>query len=519
MRWIQKSILFIAFAYLGLLLVYPVLHMLSWLPKTLSSTISDIYYYQRLGITWLQGLMTVILCIVISLPLAIGLWCSRLKPDIRGLLLKILLLPFVLPTVIIALAVWGFLGPQGLLAWSSDSSLPLLLYGYVLYNLGLMLWMVYNALLRIPINTLFTARCLGANQYQIFLHLLWPLIKPTVYSISLLIFLFCTTNFGLALLLGGEQWATLEVEIYTLSIHYLALADATFLALLQMLTSFLLLLWYHQYQHNQPLNFVYQYPQLTLSPWLRIICFISLVCTLFIVLGPLVWLICKSFTHGGLGLQLLWGNTEFWLALGNTIKFIAIGLPMALFLGASLAVLTKKQSLLGQVLTYLPYLVSGSLLSLALIITYPGWIDHLLLLIGGYVLLAYPFITRTMSLGLYQLNPTPLQVTQTLGAKPWQAFWHGVWPQIATPTRTGVALAGATMLGEFAITLFFSRPEWITLTTFIYKYSTRIGQTNTLQAQAASVILLCLALLLFYLITSWGKTPKHQKSYSSIQIK
>ena len=63
-----------------------------------------------------------------------------------------------------------------------------------------------------------------------------------------LVFLYSFSGFGLALILGGQQWSTLEVEIYTLVAHELALAPASILALfsLILLSSLLLLLLYFQ---------------------------------------------------------------------------------------------------------------------------------------------------------------------------------------------------------------------------------------------------------------------------------
>ena len=50
-------------------------------------------------------------------------------------------------------------------------------------------------------------------------------------------------------------------------------------------------------------------------------------------------------------------------------------------------------------------------------------------------------------------------------------------PLLKPALRRGLTLAAATCIGEFAATLFLSRPEWQTLTTLIYSYLGRAGRT------------------------------------------
>ncbi|MCY7306695.1 MAG: hypothetical protein LH632_11205, partial [Rhodoferax sp.] len=63
-----------------------------------------------------------------------------------------------------------------------------------------------------------------------------------------------------------------------------------------------------------------------------------------------------------------------------------------------------------------------------------------------------------------------------------------------------VAFAAATALGEFAVTLFLSRPEWATLTTLIYQRLGRPGGANRDAALVLAALLMLLALLAFVLI-------------------
>ena len=69
-----------------------------------------------------------------------------------------------------------------------------------------------------------------------------------------------------------------------------------------------------------------------------------------------------------------------------------------------------------------------------------------------------------------------------------------------------MAFAAATAVGEFAVTLFLSRPEWATLTTLVYEHLGRPGAANRDAALVLSCLLMGLALLAFVLI-EWA-APK-----------
>ena len=66
--------------------------------------------------------------------------------------------------------------------------------------------------------------------------------------------------------------------------------------------------------------------------------------------------------------------------------------------------------------------------------------------------------------------------------------------------RRGMAFAAATALGEFAVSLFLSRPEWLTLTTLIHQRLGRPGAASLDAALVLSLLLMLLALAAFLLI-------------------
>jgi thiamine transport system permease protein len=93
-----------------------------------------------------------------------------------------------------------------------------------------------------------------------------------------------------------------------------------------------------------------------------------------------------------------------------------------------------------------------------------------------------------------------LDAARSLGASPWRVFRRVTLPLLAPALRRGMAFAAATAVGEFAVTLFLSRPEWATLTTLIYQHLGRPGAVNRDAALVLACVLMALALLAFALI-------------------
>jgi thiamine transport system permease protein len=134
--------------------------------------------------------------------------------------------------------------------------------------------------------------------------------------------------------------------------------------------------------------------------------------------------------------------------------------------------------------TLVPFVVSPVAVAFGLLLLYPSWTASLALLVAAYALLAYPFVGQHVANALDALPPHWHQAARTLGASPWRVFVRVTLPLVAPALRRGMAFAAATALGEFAVSLFLSRPEWTTLTTLIYQHLGRPGADNLHAAHA-----------------------------------
>jgi thiamine transport system permease protein len=194
------------------------------------------------------------------------------------------------------------------------------------------------------------------------------------------------------------------------------------------------------------------------------------------------------------------------------LRFSALALAAATLLGV-LHALAAERSVPWRAAAFLPFVVSPVTVAFGLLLLYPSWTASLPLLLAAYAVLAYPFVAKSLSAGLDSLPPHVLHAARTLGASPQRTFWRVTLPLLRPALRRGMAFAAATALGEFAVTLFLSRPEWATLTTLIYQRLGHPGASSLDQAMVLACLLMLLALLAFLLI-EWPAADHHDRRRS-----
>ena len=470
--------------------------------------------YLRWRVLWslAQAGITCVLAFVLGLPLAWVL--ARFEFAGRALVLRLLMLPFVVPTLVAALGVLALWGPRGLLSGWLGIHLQdtpwLLLYGNLFFNLCLVVRAGVDALGQVNARQVAAARSLGATPWRAFWRIEWPAIAPWLMSSLCLVFLYCFAGFGLALVLGGQRFATVEVEIYTLVAHELQLGQASVLALWMLgLTGGVALLYAlleKRLAAPSRVEPVLRQPPQGMAQWLALLAALGVL--FFICALPVLAIVWRALQAG----WTTWASVldaEVRAALWNTLRFSAMALALATLLGVSHA-LAAQRSVLWRAAAFLPFVVSPVTVAFGLLLLYPSWTASLPLLLAAYAVLAYPFVAKAMAAGLDSLPPHVLQAARTLGASPQRTFWRVTLPLLRPALRRGMAFAAATALGEFAVTLFLSRPEWATLTTLIYRRLGHPGAASLDQAFVLASLLMLLALLAFLLI-EWPVADGHER--------
>lgn len=469
--------------------------------------LQDTYLQRRLGWTLLQALATCLLALLIGVPVAWVL-ARRAFPG-RALVLQLLTLPFVVPTLVAAMGVLALAGPRG---WSAawwglhGQDTPwLLLYGNLFFNLCIVVRAAAEGLGRVSAARLAAARTLGATPWRAFWRIEWLALLPWLGSALCLVFLYAFSGFGLALVLGGQAYATIEVEIYTLVAHELQLATAGLLALLVLLLTGLVVLVHARFERQlaTPAR-ADAVPRSLPRGWQGWTAVVLALATLGLVCAAPILAILLQVAAAGSAAWAVLLEPQTLLALWNTVRFTLLALVLATLLGVTHALAARRSTAL-RAAAFLPFVVSPVTVAFGLLLLYPAWSASLPLLLAAYALLAYPFVANALGAALDALPAGVLQVARTLGASPARVFWRVTLPLVQPALRRGMAFAAATALGEFAVTLFLSRPEWSTLSTLIYERLGRPGAANREEALVLAAVLVLLAWLVFVLIDGPGR--------------
>jgi thiamine transport system permease protein len=399
------------------------------------------------------------------------------------------------------LALWG---PHGVLSRALGLDLQdtpwLLLYGNLFFNLCVVVRAGVDALEQVNAQRVAAARSLGATPWRAFWRVEWPAIAPWLASSLCLVFLYCFAGFGLALVLGGQRYATVEVEIYSLVAHELQLAPASLLALWMLLLTGAVA-WAYAAMEKRLATPNRTQPMARRRPvraahWLAVLAAMAVLA--FFCAAPLLAILWRAADAGWQTWSVLL-EADTLAALWNTLRFSTVALLLATVLGL-LHALAAQQSLALRGAAFLPFVVSPITVAFGLLLLYPQWTASLALLLCAYAVLAYPFVAKSLAAALDSLPAHLPQAARSLGASPWRVFWRLTLPLVAPALRRGMAFAAATALGEFAVTLFLSRPEWATLTTLVYQRLGRPGAANADAALVLACLLMALALCAFWLI-------------------
>jgi spermidine/putrescine transport system permease protein len=176
---------------------------------------SDFIYTQVFIKSFGMALATTLICLLMAYPVA--LLIARSNRKFRDLMVLLVVLPFASNFLIRVYAWMIILGPQaafsrlvnGALGWFGFEPVALLfspfavLVGMVYVHLPFMVLPLYTNLEKHDPVLLDAAQDLGANAWQRFWRVTWPLSLPGVYSGAALVFIPVLGMFAIPDILGG----------------------------------------------------------------------------------------------------------------------------------------------------------------------------------------------------------------------------------------------------------------------------------------------------------------------------
>jgi thiamine transport system permease protein len=508
-----------ALVFLTVFFVYPVLSILAagLVPAgrldlgAVGEVLSRPFVFDTAWFTFWQAVVSTALTVVLALPGAYVF--ARFEFPGRRLLSSLSVVPFVLPTVVVAAAFLALFGPRSPLGIHLDQTIWIILIAHVFYNYAVVLRIVGGVWGQLDPGLEDAARVLGATRWQAFRGVTLPLLRPAIASAASIVFLFTFSSFGVILLLGGPRISTLEVEIYRQTAQLLDLRTAATLALLQMTALAAILFVYGRYQERTTVRLrllgrraAARRPR-TAGERAFVAANLALA---GVLLGlPLLVLVGRSLAGpGGLGLDnyaaLFNAPATSALfvppldAVRNSLVFAvvatAITLPLGL-LAASVIAYRRGWPARGfEALLMLPLGTSAVIVGFGFLISLNNLPVDLrvspLLIPIAHALVALPLLVRATVPVMRSIDDRLRQAAATLGASPLQAWREIDLPIIGRAMLIGAAFAFAVSLGEFGATLFIVRPDTPTMPIAIYRLLSQPGTLAFGEAMAMAVLLM-----------------------------
>lgn len=468
--------------------------------------------HRVLGFTVLSA--TAATAVAVLLGVTVALLLARVRIPGATVLRGVVMVPFVLPTVVVGVAFRQLLAPNGALgALGLDGTPIAIVAALVFFNVAVVVRTVGAHLDGLDARREEAAAALGATPRQVLRTVTLPAIAPAVWSSATVVFLFCSTAFGVVLTLGGLRYATVETEIYLLTTTFFDLRAAAALSLLQIGLVVALLVLAHRVRTSTPL-------ERARRPLRRVALrdapsVLVLLATLALVLAPVTTLVARSLRTGdgwgldhyrslagrpGSGATLRVPVTE---AIENSLRIAADATVIALVLGTVVAVLTTRPPLPGRTgrrvgtlldgAFMLPLGVSAVTLGFGFLVTLDrpplDLRSSALLIPVAQAMVALPLVVRVLAPVLASIDDRQRQAAATLGARPVRVLRDIDLRVAAAPLAAAAGFAFAVSLGEFGATSFLARGERPTLPVVIYQLISRPGLDNTGTALAAAVVL------------------------------
>jgi iron(III) transport system permease protein len=331
-------------------------------------------------------------------------------------------------------------------------------------------------------------RSLGTGPVKTFVKVSMPLVLPGILSGTLLVFMTAVENFGVPMVIG-EQKPFLAVQAYvefTSDIgQHPGMAYALSVVLIMVTMTSLMAQRYYLRKRNfiqsakgRPqikelrgrarrlaTGYCFAVVTVPLIPF-----FVALIISFMEMRGPVIHpnfsLQNYSYAFGHMARPIF---NSYFLATVATMVSVVIGVPAGY-------ILTRRRSMIGDGLDFaimLPFTIAGTVLGIALIVMFnTGFLvltGTWMILALSYIIRKMPFIARSSSSILYQLDPSMEEASISLGVNPMKTFFKITIRLMAGGIIAGAILTWVTTISELSSTIVLQTPGWSTMTVEMFQ--------------------------------------------------
>lgn len=351
---------------------------------------------------------------------------------------------------------------------------------------------VSGALKNLDNSLLEASENMGCTGVKRFFKLVIPLVMPTIIAATLLVFMRAFADFGTPLLIG-EGYQTFPVVIYdayfaeTGSDHNFG-AAVSVIAILITAVIFLI----QRYVNNKfkfTMNAMHSIERKPLHGVKGVL--VNLYCWFVVALAflPQVYVIYTSFlkTSGKLfvpGYSLdsyKFAFTHLTNAIPNTFKIGLMALAIVIIMSILIAYLVVRRNntvnRVIDVLSMIPYIIPGSVVGIALAMTFSSkpivLTGTVTIMVIALVIRRNPYTIRSSVATLQQIPMSIEEAAISLGSSKLKTFFTITVPMMANGILSGAILSWVTIITELSTAIILYNLKTVTLTLAVYTYVSR----------------------------------------------
>lgn len=400
------------------------------------------------------------------------------------------------------------------------------------------------AMAKVDYQTVEAAQQMGASNWRILRSIVLPVLKPTLFAITILTFLGGLGALAAPQILGGRDFQTITPMILTFAnapgSRDLAAALALILAAVTMLLLFVL----NRLERGGTYFSVSKVPvalvkQKLTNPVANVVVHALAYILFFIYALPPILIVIFSFTNADAiaFARLSWDSftlrnyitvltdpTASWpfvVSVAYSAIAAAIVIVFILFVARLITRYRNKVSAAVEYLLHIPWIMPGVMTALGLIIAY----DHRNFLVGGFVLtgtvvilaIAYvigkvPFTLRLLKASFTGINQNLEEAASMLGASQFYTFRRVLLPMVIPAATAITALNFNSMLDDYDTAVFLAHPFYQPLGIFIKNATDGETQGDTTAITFVyTVILMIISGLTMFLVYGRNASGKKKK--------
>lgn len=389
-----------------------------------------------------------------------------------------------------------------------------------------------NAIRKIDFQTVEAARNMGASTFYILWRVVLPVLKPTMFALTILIFLTGLSATSAPLILGGTEFQTITPMILTFSKSMTSRDLAALLALILGLATLVLLTMMIRLERRGNFMSVSKVKSELVKQKIQsrtgnaaVHAFAYALFLVYVI--PVALILVFSFTDASSIATATLGAGSFsmdnYLLVFSdmaAVKPYLISIAYAASASAAVAALAltasrilhkykNKWTAALEFSLLIPWMLPATLIAIGLIVTFnePRLVIGNVVLVGthwmlflGYVIVHIPFTLRMVKASFFSLDGNLEDAARNLGAKSFYTFRRVLLPIVLPATLAVLALNFNSILADYDLTVFLYHPLYQPL-GIVIKNSTdaqALADTKALTLVYSVVLMIMSAVTLYF---------------------